>query len=144
MMPNTMTTRRKVIVAAAGTLVVVFLTPIAWSAWGAHGYFDGGRCTCGNPIFIRIRDDGYFRYSPGHGVPEHRAFALRRRDGGWDVLGLRPPDGVWSPVAEGEAVARMRLQDGALYESWDSTTNWTRRARVYNVWRVWIPEFLSQ
>jgi hypothetical protein len=139
-----MSTSRKIAIAAAGTLLVIFLAPIAWSAFGTRGYFDGGRCTCGNPIFNRIGDDGYFSYSPGHGVPEHRTFAARRNDTGWDLLELPAPGGFASVIAEGSVVARVRLEGSALYESWGSQTNWTRHSRVYDVWRVWIPELLSR
>jgi hypothetical protein len=140
-----MTTRRKVIIAGLGAVLAVFLAPIAWSAFGTHGYFYDGRCVCGHDCFIRIEGDGYFKYSPGHGVPEHRAFSLRPHDGEWELVGLASSDRFWSPLqGEEKVVARLRLRDGALYESWGGTTNWVRRPRVYNIWQVWAAKLLKE
>jgi len=54
-------------------------------------------------------------------------------------MGLPHSDMYWSPLeGEDRVIARLRIRDGALYESWGSSTNWTRRARVINPYRVWI------
>lgn len=47
-----MTTTGKFGFALAGSSLAIFLAPIAWSALSTHACFDGGRCTCGNPIFL--------------------------------------------------------------------------------------------
>lgn len=140
-----MSTGQKFLVAAFGAALTIFVAPIAWSAFSMHGYFYVGRCICGHDSFVRIQGDGYFKYSPGHGVPERRAFKLRPRDGGWEVLGLPHSDLYWSPLeGEDRVIARLRLGDGALYESWGTSTNWTRLPRAYNIWRVWWAKLLKQ
>ena len=142
---GTMRTRQKVIIAALAVVLAVFVAPIAWSAFGTRGYFYDGRCVCGHDCFVRIQGDGYFKYSPGHGVPEHREFTLRPRDGGWEVLGLPHSDLYWSPLeGEDKVIARLRFRDGALYESWGSTTSWKRLPRAYNIWRIWVAKLLKE
>ena len=140
-----MTNRRKLLLASLGAAVIVVAAPVAGSAFGTHGYFCAGRCACGNDIFVRLQGDGYFKYSPGHGVPEHHAFTVRAQGDGWEVIGPPPSELHSSPSeADNQVLARIRLQDGALYESWGGSTNWTRLPRVYNVWRVWWPRLLNQ
>lgn len=143
-----MTTTRKWTIGTAITLGVVLVAPIvstALSASGTSGYFEDGRCACGHDSFVRIKDGGYFQYSPGHGVPEHRSFTIRAHDGEWEVLGLPHSDAYWSPLeGEDRVIARLRFRDGALYESWGTSTNWTRHARVYNPYRIWIARLLDK
>ena len=140
-----MRTRQKLIIASLGTALTVFVSPIAWSAFGTRGYFYAGRCICGHDSFIRIQGDGYFTYSPGHGVPEQRAFTVRPREVGWDVLGLPHSDMYWSPLeGKDKVIARLLLRDGALYESWGSSTNWQRLPKAYNIWRIWAAKLLKE
>jgi len=140
-----MTTRRTLVLASLGAVIVVLGAPVAWSAFGTHGYFYDGRCTCGNDVFVRIQGDGYLKYSPGHGVPEHRAFTMRAQRDGWEIMGLPHSDAYSSPLEGADKViARVRFHDGALYESWGSSTNWNRLPRVYNIWRVWWARLLNQ
>ena len=140
-----MRTRPKIIISGLGAALVVFVAPIAWSALGTHGYFYAGRCICGHDSFVRIQGDGYFTYSPGHQVPEHRAFALRPREDGWEVLGLPHSQMYRSPLeGEDKVIAHVRFRDGALYETWGSSTNWTRLPKAYNVWRIWAAKLLKE
>lgn len=141
--PN-MSSRIKLIAAAGGVALIVILTPIVRSAFGASGYYVGGRCACGNETFIRIERDAYFKYSPGHSVPEERAFSLRAHGTELEVLAVRPPDGAWASANEGQVLAKLRFQDGALYESWAGSTNWVRHERVHNPWRVWLAKLLDK
>jgi hypothetical protein len=70
-------------IGAAIVLGVVLVSSIVFTAvaaGGTRGYFEGGRCVCGHDIFIRVEGNGYFKYSPGHGVPEHRSFTVRPHD----------------------------------------------------------------
>jgi hypothetical protein len=132
-----MKTRQALVVAALVAVLAIWLAPLAWSAIGTHGYFYRGRCVCGNEVFVRIQGDGYFSYSPGHSVPEHRALKLRAREGGWEVLRLPNSDLYSFPMErEDKVAARVRFRDGTLYEAWGSSTNWTRLPRAYNIWRV--------
>ncbi len=99
----------------------------------------------GNDCYVRIQGDGYFSYSPGHEVPEYRKFTLRRTADGWDVMGLPHSDRYWSPLeGENKVIGRLRFRNGALYESWGSSTNWTRLPRAYNVWRIWLAKLLNK
>jgi len=144
-----MTTKRKWwMVGAVITIGVILASPIVFTAvspGGTGDYFEDGRCACGNDIFIRIEGDGYYRYSPGHGVPERRSFTIRRHDDEWEVMGLPHSDLYWSPLeGENKVIARLRFRDGALFESWGSSTNWTRHARVYNPYRIWIAKLLDK
>ena len=67
------------------------------------------------------------------------------RDGELEVLGLPHSDLYRSPLeGEDKVIARLRFRDGALYESWGDTTNWTRLPRVYNIWRVWSAKLLKE
>ena len=143
-----MTAKRKWMIGAAITLGVTLVSPIIYtavSARGTGGYFDGGRCACGNDIFIRVEGDGYFKYSPGHGVPERRSFAVHWHNGVGDVMGLPHSDLYWSPMeGENKIIGRLRFRDGTLFESWGSSTNWTPRSRVYNPYRIWIAKLLDK
>ena len=140
-----MSTRRKLIVATFGAVLAVFLAPTAWSMFGTHGYFCEGRCVCGHEVFVRIKRDGYFSYSPGHEVPEHRDFTLRRTSDGRDVMGSPHSDWYWSPLeGENKVVARLRYRDGALYESRGGTTNWNRLPRAHNVWSIWVAKLTKE
>ncbi len=140
-----MNARQKVIIAAFAVALAVCVAPVSWSAFGTRGYFCAGRCICGHDSFVRIKGDGYFKYSPGHGVPEERAFTLRSRDGGWDIMGLPHSDLYWSPLeGENRVIGRIWFRDSALYESWGSSTNSTRLPKVYNIWRIWWAKLLKQ
>ena len=129
---------------AFAVAVVVYLTPILFTAATVRdvdGYFQAGRCACGYDLFIHITGDGYARFAPGHGETGRRlTCALRPRAGGWELLALGPPDGMWSPVEKDAVVGHLRFQDGALWESYSGGTNWTRHARVYNLWPIWWTE----
>ena len=130
--------RRKFIITAVGTVIATIAVPVIWSAFGANAYFYDGRCICGHDSFVRIAGNGYFSYSPGHGVPEHQKFKIGKIADGWAVLGLPHSDKYWSPLeGEDKVIAYLRLGGGALYDSWDGGKNWDRHPRVYNVWRVW-------
>ena len=112
---------------------------------GAHVYYDDGRCVCGHDTFIRISSNGYFKYAPGHGVPERREFSVRPHGDEWEVLGLPHSAWSWSPLeGEDKVIARVRIRDGALYESWGSSTNWTRHARIHNPYRIWIAKLMEK
>jgi hypothetical protein len=142
-----MSTRQKLILTGLGATfaVFVFVAPIVWSASGKQGYFYSGRCLCGHDSFVRIQGDGYFNYSPGHGVPETRSFSLRPRDDGWDLFGRPHSDAYWSPLeGEDKVIAHIRFHDGALFESWDNGAHWRRLPRAYNVWRIWVAKLLKQ
>jgi hypothetical protein len=139
---------RKWIVGAVIMLGLVLISPIVFTALSGnstHGYFEGGRCLCGHDSFIRIEGGGYFQYSPGHGVPERRSFNVRLHGEEWEVLGHPLSDTYGSALqGEGEVLARLRFREGALFEAWGSGTNWTRHARVYNPYRVWIAKWLNK
>jgi hypothetical protein len=137
--------RQKLIFAGAVALLAATLAPIAWSALGTRGYFYRGRCACGNDCYVRIQGDGYFSYSPGHEVPEHREFTLRRTADGLEVMGIPHSEMYWSPrEGESEVIGHLRLRGGALYESWGNSTNWTRLPKAYNVWPIWMAKLLKE
>lgn len=111
---------QKISFGMIAAIVAVVLIPVARSAPGTHGYFYQGRCACGHDCYVRIEGEDYLSYSPGHGVPEHRKFMLRRSGDGWDVNGLPHSDIYLSPLEGGDkVVGRIRYGDGALHESWD-------------------------
>ena len=128
--------RRKLILIllaiAIGALLAPLLFTVAWSR-GAQGYFESGRCLCGHASFTYLMQGGYYHYSPGHGMGPHRVFNLKRGANDWEVLSH-----------DGNAVARLRFQDGDLLERWSGSTNWVRHRRVYNVWRVWGAALLAK
>ena len=131
----------------AAIVITVLFAPIVYMALLSRsdcGYFADTRCICGHNCYIHIKSDGYHQYSPGHQVPEHRSFDLRRgQNGEWELLALAPPAGAWSPVAEGDVVARIRFHDKAMYMAW-SGNNWERHARIYNPWPIWIAQVLRR
>ena len=140
-----MTLRQKLIFAGVVALLAAALAPVAWSALGTGGYFYDGHCVGGNDCCVRIQGDGYLSYSPGHEVPEYRKFTLSRTADGWDVLGLPNSDMYWSPLeGENKVIGRLQFRVGALYESWGSSTNWTRLPRAFNVWRIWAAKLLKK
>lgn len=140
-----MCVRSKLVVSSIGAVVIVLVAVAAWPAFRLHGYFYQGRCGCGHDIFVRIQGDGLFRYSPGHGVPEYRAFRLRALSDGWDIMGVPHGGAYWSP-SEGQTsvLGHIRFRDGALWESWGSSTNLMRLPRVRNILRVWWPKLLRE
>jgi hypothetical protein len=121
-----MTTGRRLMILTI-VAALVFVAPVVWSSFGTYGYFDGGRCMCGNTIYIRIHQDGYYDFSPGHKHKEELLFKLRARDGGWEMMGN-----------DGAVIADLRLQGGELWERYSGTPTWSRYPRVHNIWRVWI------
>ena len=127
----------------AFTLVVAAFTAPVWSTCTTHAYFYEGRCACGHNCYARIAGDGLFKYSPGHGVPEYRAFELRPRGGEWDIMGL-PHSPFYSPL-EGpdKVIGRLKLQDGALCCNWSGGTAWIRFSRVYNPWPIFLAKVLE-
>src|SRR3954466_9121760 len=113
------TLRKCTILGGVGGLVAL-MAPVVWSAFSAHSYFDSGRCLCGHDSFVRIVGDGYFSYSPGHGVPELQQFKIRRTTEGWEVPGLPHSDKYWSPLeGEDRVIAYLQLRSDGLYDSWD-------------------------
>jgi len=52
----------------------------------------------------------------------------------------------WSPTSteEGTVVGRMRIQDGDLWTTFSGSTNWTRHARVYNYWPIWLAKLRAE
>jgi hypothetical protein len=155
------------LLAVVAVLAIVLLPPVLSSVNG--GWFYAYRCACGHPVYVHVKGDGLFGYSPGHGVPEHRNANLRRRaDGGWDVLALAPDSGsgmvaiISDAPKAGSVCSRMRIRGGTLYEESfrDGSsaprvylspnepldlpavrqTNETRYSRVYNPWPIWLAQ----
>ena len=142
-----MPTLRKIVVRIGVMAVGVLLLLGVFTVISSRYYEDrGARCLCGYEGLIQIKDDGYYRISPGHGVPASLAYKLRPDKDGWEMLSVRlPGEGtLWmSPAStpEGTVVGRMRFQGGDLWTADIGSTNWTRHARVYNLWRIWGPEW---
>lgn len=141
-----MSKMRKWIIGVIGGLVFIPLLPIIaalLSSGSLAGYYQDVRCACGHDSYIHIDGDSYYQYSPGHGMPEQHLFDARPRDGGWELMAVRPPDRFWSPTQEYQVAPRLRIENGDLYESWTGT-NWTRHARVYNPWPIWFAQWLGK
>jgi hypothetical protein len=159
------------LLAVVAMLAIVLLPPVLSSVNG--GWFYAYRCACGHPVYVHVKGDGLFGYSPGHGVPEHRDANLRRRaDGGWDVLAIASDNGneIYGIMSDapkaGSVCSRMRIRGGTLYEeslrvSSNSPriylspgkpqdqpaarqTNETRYSRVYNPWPIWIAQLRNE
>src|SRR5690242_1373932 len=120
-----MTTGRK-----AGLIVAMLLTLLAIGLYvglsRSHlgGWFDGYQCACGLSVYIHVKGDRYFQYAPGHHMPEHLCYNLRPHGDEWEAVEIRRPESAWSSLTkEGDVVARLRLSEGALYESWSGSTN---------------------
>jgi hypothetical protein len=127
-----MTLARRLLLAAGLSIVMAFIVPMAWWWSGPRGFFEAGRCACGYDIFIQITGDGYFDWCPGHGEAGRLIRPLRQREGELEAFG-----------PEGKAILRLRFQGGDLWETPTGSTNWFRHARVYNLWRVWLPALLT-
>jgi hypothetical protein len=95
-------------------------------------------------VYIHVKGDGYFQFAPGHNMPEHLCYKLRQHADEWEAVALGSPDGLWSSKKEGDVVMRLLLKDGALYESWSGSTNWTLHARIYFPLHVWTAKLLKE
>jgi len=144
-----MTATSKLLLAAASLATVVFLLPVALAVLSPHGtacYFDGGRCACGHRIYLRLVGDGFYDYSPGHGVPEYRKFTLRPNTNGWDVIRVNDPryDEVYSQLSPTGVVAQAWIDKGELCERWSTSSRVLHYARIYNPWPIWLGKLLRQ
>ncbi len=135
---------RRILVVACVVAATVLLSPIFFQAVftsAMRGYFEDSRCACGYDSFIHVRSGGYFDETPLHGMGERQGFTLRRAGEEWELLTLPPPTNsafiVFGPPA-GEVAGRVRIQGGDLYLAFAGRTNWTRHARIYNPWRIWL------
>lgn len=52
--------RKKWWISLAALTLIVFVAPMVWCALGRSGYYDGGRCGCGNQLYYYLEND-----SPG-------------------------------------------------------------------------------
>jgi hypothetical protein len=143
------TPKTKFVLAVASLGVAVFLLPILFSlasAQGRNGYFDGGRCVCGNPIYIRLSADGYWTYSPGHDVSEHRSFMLQPNTNGWDLIRVNNPryDEIYIQTAPTGLVARAWMEKGELCETWGTNPRVVRFPRVWNPWPIWWAKLMTE
>ncbi len=137
--------RGKILIVCVGALLIAAFAPLVWSARGTTGYFYDGRCACGHNCYVRIQGHAYLKYSPGHQVPEHRAFTLRPTADGWDLLGLPHSDTYWSPL-EGEAKSSRTYDSVAetCTKHGGTALNQTRLTKVYNPWPIWAAKLLKQ
>ncbi len=146
--PSEMTTTHRILLGVASLAAAAFLLPIAFPAlwsYGGTGYFDRGRCACGHPIYVRLVDDGCYDYSPGHGVPEHRAFTVRPNGKDWDMYKFPDPDlGYFSQIGETGLVAHVWIEKGQLCERWSGRAPVVRYSRVYNPWPIWCAKILNE
>jgi hypothetical protein len=143
-----MKTARRILGVVIGAVAVVFLAPILFallSASGMRGYFEDGRCACGYASFIHITSDDYFVDAPLHGMPEDRVYLLHQRGDEWDAEALPSPAIAdnFTAMAANTLTPRFRVEGGDLYTSW-SGSNWTRHARVYNPWRIWLARLRAE
>jgi prepilin-type processing-associated H-X9-DG protein len=144
-----MTSTRKLILAAAGIVILLLACAIVSTAptLGGRRYFEDGRCACGYDSYILLHGTDYLTYTPGHGYPPRRAFVLRPRDDIWEMLapGDRSNGMFYSfGPAEGTVVGRLRFQHGDLWEQLAGSSNWTRHARVYNRLPIWLAKLRAE
>ena len=144
-----MTAQAKILLVFASLAVALFLLPVLFTALSVHGpqgYFDGGRCACGHRIYIRLADDGYWTYSPGHEVSEHRSYALRPNTNGWDLIRVSDPkyDEVYFQMAPTGLVGVAWIDKGELCEKWGNNARVMRFTRVYNPWPIWWAKLLEE
>jgi hypothetical protein len=135
---------KKILFGAVCSLLVFSAVYAAVTRRNIGGWFEHGRCICGHTVYVHLHGDGYFTYAPGHGVPEHRDYNIRHNGSDFDVVALRPPDWAFSPTPEGKIVARLRVKNGAVYECWSSTTNWTCLKPVPAPFRIWLAKLLKE
>jgi hypothetical protein len=136
-----MKTTRRILAVALGTVAMIVLTPILLqflSTGAMRGYFEDGRCACNYESFIHLRGDGYFDEAPLHGMGEQQLFTLHRRSEEWELRSLPSAANSSFAVFAQDVTVRARIQSGDLYLAYAGRTNWTRHARVYNPWRIWL------
>jgi hypothetical protein len=144
-----MTTTSKLLLAATGFAAAVVLLPVALAVLSPRStacYFDGGRCACGHRIYLRLAGEGYYDYSPGHGVQEYRKFTLRPNTNGWDVIRVNDPryDEVYSQLAPTGLVAQAWIDKGELCERWGTSSRVLRYSRIYDPWPIWWAKLLPE
>jgi hypothetical protein len=140
-----MKTARRILTVALGALVLGILAPIVYQALSAgqmRGYFENSWRPSSSRSFILIKDDGCYAETPQQGMVELIG-PLRREGDAW-LLQPRPPEALFSVIPHEYDARCLRIQDGDLYEALAGTTNWTRHARVYNPWRVWLARRRSE
>jgi hypothetical protein len=142
-------TKTKRLLVSTSLAVAVFLLPVLFTAVpdpGRTGYFDGGRCACGHPIYIRVSNDGYWTYSPGHDVSEHRSYALRPNTNGWDIIRVSDPryDEVYIQMAPTGVVGQAWIEKAELCERWGASQRVMRFSRIYNPWPIWWAKLINE
>jgi hypothetical protein len=140
-----MKTWQKLIFVSVGAALVVLVAPVAWSAFGTHGIFVAVvvlvamMCSCG---FSATATSSIHPVTACQSIGPSQFAPVGDE---WEVMGLPLSDLYSSPLeGQGRVVARIRFRDGALYESWGGTTNWTYLPKVHNIWRVWWEKLLKQ
>ncbi len=135
---------RAFLIFAVAFVAAVFTIPIIWSSCTTHAYYYEGRCACGHNCYARIAGDGLFRYSPGHGVPEYRAFTLRPRAGQWDIMGL-PHSPTYYSALEGpdKVIGQLKFHNGALCQKWSQGNAWVEYPRVHNPWPILLAKIVE-
>jgi hypothetical protein len=144
-----MTLVKRRIVIALGTGLVIFIAPIIWSAMATHGYYENGRCLCGFSGCLYFNDNTLYQSTPEHGYPDRPLYSLRPVADGWEATRIVPPSNPmvfmeFNSTSGAGKPGHLRLQGGDLYESWQGGTTWTRHARIYNVWSVWLTPLWAQ
>ncbi len=128
--------RQKWIVFGVIFAFVVLAAPVAFTFMASRGlrgiYESSGSCACGHTLFQYIDETGYYDFVPGHGSKELR-YALR--EGGANQ---------WVGIKNNTNAVLFRLQDGEVHTTYAMSTNSFKEERVYNVWRVWIPQILGE
>ena len=129
--------RIKWIVMLSLGAAVVFFIPVVVTALfsrGLHGYFYDGYCSCGYAEYAYIHEDGFYSYNPRH-KDTRRTYTLRSNGGGWDLV-----------ATNGRVAFLLRVQgdEVSISPQFLAKTNWYTMPRVYNIWKVWIPQVLPQ
>jgi|JI10StandDraft_1071094.scaffolds.fasta_scaffold255114_4 hypothetical protein len=127
---------RKFILGALIAAVAVFLGPIVYSQLfqrSIEGYYANEEvCGCGHHSFTEVRSDGIYDVLPGHRSRRLLARVTITPDG-LDCVGVRR-----------DIKFQLRIVGGITYWSCSGSGVTVPLVRVRNVWRVWIPYWLSE
>ena len=123
---------KRILLAGVSIIALVGTAPVLWALLSQPaplGYYElpDTHCACGHAMFVRITPTGYSWYSPNHHHSSHRHV-------------LQPVTEGWIANEGSTNSFSLRAENGVVFRSDPSSTNWVALNRVYNLWRVWIRE----
>lgn len=121
--------RQRLWVTLVGVVIAITLPIPIWNAQfkGIDGFYLQGKCMDGHDGFLEICRGNHYETCPGHKVRSQEGI-------------LRQVGDKWEALREGEVVFSVQSVGNDQIEIVKTNTKYkTRKNRVRNPWRIWLP-----